>query len=837
MTKKVRLRIRDHLNLAYFWLGLMAALTILVAAAYNIYFERSGRERMEGQLESISHLKVAELVQWRRERLGDGEVFRGNASFIALVESYAYNKKDPTARLRLITWLRHVRESYDYDRAFLFDESGAELMAWPEEGVGDPSVAVAVKTKPSPTKTDFLDFYRNPVDGRVYLSVLAPLHGNSDDWALALRIDPEKYLYPYLKRWPLESRTAETLLVRKDGNDAQFLNPLRFRNDKALELRVPISPDSPRAPARAVLGQSGIFLGQDYRGIPVLSALAQVQNSPWYLITRMDVEEVHGNTRDRRLIMAILMMALLGAEATGVLATTRRWKLNALEKEAASERSVKASEERLRLALSAANQGLYDLNVQTGETIVNDTYAWMLGYDPAEFHETNAFWIERLHPDDKESVAETYRRYTAGEIQDYRVEFRQKTKEGAWKWILSLGKIVERSPDGLPLRMLGTHTDITARKAAEEALRASEDRLRRTLDDMMEGCQILSFDWRYLYLNDTAVLYSHSRREDLVGRTLFECYPGVQETELFAVLDACMKGRKADTTESEFRYPDGSHDWFQFNIQPTWEGLFILTLNITGRKRHEQELLDLNTILEQKVEERTAILQAKNHELEAFTYSVAHDLRAPLRGIAGFSRIVQEEYGVALGAEGGRLLDIVRSGAVKLDLLIAHLLEYARIGRSMPTMTELDMESLARSAYGNCADPEVLESFQVSFGEMPRAVADAGMMERVWINLLSNAVKYSAPAAIHRIELTGRTLEDTLEYTVRDYGVGFDPRYTVKLFGMFQRLHSEEVFPGSGIGLAIVRKLVELHGGKVWAEGKKGEGAIFRFTLPDRSTI
>jgi signal transduction histidine kinase len=352
---------------------------------------------------------------------------------------------------------------------------------------------------------------------------------------------------------------------------------------------------------------------------------------------------------------------------------------------------------------------------------------------------------------------------------------------------------------------------------------------------MMEGCQIISCGWRYLYLNDTAVRYSRSRKEDLLGKTLFECYPGVEDTELFKVLDSCMRARSSATTDSEFRYPDGTQEWFEFSIQPTFDGLFILTLNISDRKRHEQELLDLNRSLEQKVEERTAILQVKNRELEAFTYSVAHDLRSPLRGIDGFSRIVQEEYAEALGSEGGRLLGIIRSGAAKLDSLITNLLEYARIGRSLPTLSELDMEALARSAFGNCADPAVLDSFQISIGEMPKAIADPGMMERIWTNLLSNAVKYSIPAPIHRIELEGHKAKGTVEYVVRDHGVGFDPRYADKLFVMFQRLHAEESFPGSGIGLAIVRKLVELHGGKIWAEGTPGKGATFSFALPDRS--
>jgi PAS domain S-box-containing protein len=378
----------------------------------------------------------------------------------------------------------------------------------------------------------------------------------------------------------------------------------------------------------------------------------------------------------------------------------------------------------------------------------------------------------------------------------------------------------------------GIFRDITTRKAAEEALRTSEERLQRTLDQMMEGCLILSFDWRYVYINDTAVRHSRVARTDLIGRTLFECYPGIADTEFYGILSGCMQDRKTARVVLEFQYPDGLREWFEFNIQPTPEGLFMLTLDIGDRKRHEQQLIELNQSLEQKVEKRTALLQAKNQELEAFVYTVAHDLRAPLRGIDGFSRILQEEYADVLGQEGGRLLKVVRAGAGKLDRLILDLLEYARIGKSEPLLTQVDMKALVQNAIGSCADPATLGSFQIRIGDLPSAVADPGMMERVWTNLLSNAVKYSIPASVHSIEVEGRTVDNWIEYTVRDQGVGFDPRYSSKLFGMFQRLHSEESFPGTGIGLAIVRKLVESHGGRIWAEGRKDEGAVFGFALP-----
>lgn len=616
------------------------------------------------------------------------------------------------ARGRLLSWMRQFRSSYGYDRLFLFGSDGRLLMSYPETGTDDPTLAGAVPAHALGGSVSFFDFYRNPIDSRVYLSVMVPLGDAAGRALLAMRIDPEQYLYPYIKRWPTDSATAETLIVRREGDEVVFLNQLRFDAGAALTLRYPLSPDSSLPAARAALGERRVFSGIDYRGTNVLSALSPIDDSPWYLVARMDLAEINAGFLERRFIMTLLVSALLGAEAAGLVSLRRRWRIETLKREADAAAALRINEERLRLAIAAANQGLYDLNVITGEAVVNDEYAVMLGYDPADFHETNAAWMDRMHPDEKESVSRVYQDYAAGKIPEYRVEFRQRTKDGYWKWILSLGKLISWDSGGQPLRMIGTHTDITERKT------------------------------------------------------------------------------------------------------------------------HEQELSDLNADLERKVMERTAQLEASNKELQDFAYSVAHDLRAPLRSIDGFARILREEYLKELDGEGLRLVDIIRSSDQKMEKLISDLLEITRIGKTEQSFAFVDMRELAIDVFNNCADPAALSDFTLKVGELPAAMADSTMMRQVWTNLLSNAVKYSLPSSVHKIEIEGKVLDGMNVYSVKDYGVGFDPRYVGKLFGVFQRLHSSSEFPGSGIGLAIVKKIVERHGGRAWAESGLGEGAVFYFSLP-----
>jgi signal transduction histidine kinase len=247
---------------------------------------------------------------------------------------------------------------------------------------------------------------------------------------------------------------------------------------------------------------------------------------------------------------------------------------------------------------------------------------------------------------------------------------------------------------------------------------------------------------------------------------------------------------------------------------------------VAERRRTEAQVVVLNRDLE-----RTVLgLNASNRELEAFSYSVSHDLRAPLRAVDGFSRILLEDHAPQLDAEGKRLLDVVRSNARQMGKLIDDLLSFSRIGRQEMARLPVDMAALARSAFDGLGASGDTISFTV--GPLPAAEGDSSLMRQVWANLISNALKFTGPKAERFIQIEGRTEANSVVYSVKDNGVGFDMAYSKKLFGVFQRLHSSAEFEGTGVGLALVQRIVHRHGGKVWAEGKVGEGATFSFSLP-----
>jgi signal transduction histidine kinase len=237
----------------------------------------------------------------------------------------------------------------------------------------------------------------------------------------------------------------------------------------------------------------------------------------------------------------------------------------------------------------------------------------------------------------------------------------------------------------------------------------------------------------------------------------------------------------------------------------------------------------------QRAERSAADLTASNRELDAFSYSVSHDLRAPLRAIDGFSRILLEDYAERLDDEGRRLLGVVRGSAQRMGQLIDDLLALSRAGRTEMARTPTDMTALAGAVFAELTlDRTEGARVELRLGDLPPAAVDPALIRQVWTNLLGNAIKYTRPREHGVVEVTGDPEGDRLVYRVRDNGVGFDMELAGKLFGVFQRLHSAQEFEGTGVGLALVKRIVGRHGGEVWAEGRVGEGATFGFWLPRR---
>ncbi len=335
------------------------------------------------------------------------------------------------------------------------------------------------------------------------------------------------------------------------------------------------------------------------------------------------------------------------------------------------------------------------------------------------------------------------------------------------------------------------------------------------------------------------------RREEVVGRSSTALGVWVDARDRDRVFGQVLKSETARDLELEGRRRDGTP--FVGSVSARLVDVrgepHVLSVvhDVTDRnaareslERSAREIRELNAGLERRVAERTAELTEKNQELEAFVHSIAHDLRAPLRAIDGFSGILEEEHAARLGDEGRRLLVRVRSGARRMDRLLRDLVEYARAGSAGLRHERVDLGELARSAFEDVVPPDTRGSFRFVVGKLPAVRGDAALLRVVLRHLLANAVRSTAARPGECVEVRGRIEAGEVVCEVVDDGVGFDPAHAGRLFRVFERLQAGEGDDGTGIGLAIVRRIVERHGGSVRAEGRPGQGATFAFSLPER---
>ena len=542
----------------------------IVAAGYVYYrnYEKQYRSEVERQLSAIADLKVDGLVQWRKERLEDGAVFFKNGSFSGLVRRFFEKPADADAKRQLQDWLGRYLVHDSYEQVRLLDAQGVTHLSVPDD-LG-PVSSVTVQSASDVLRSGQVaiqDFYRNDHDQHIYLAVLVPVPDERDAGrplgVLVLRIDPEAYLYPFIKRWPTPSRTAETLLVRREGNEVVFLNELRFQKNVALTRRAPVDQKTLPA-ARAALGQEGVMEGIDYRGVQVVAALRTVPNSPWLLVARMDVAEIFAPLREQlRLVVALISALLLGAGA-GIALLWRQQRVRFYRERAENAR-------RMATVVRDSNDAITIQDFEGKITAWNRGAELMYGYSEAEALAAN---IDRLTTPGKVAEQKDFiRRLIAGEaITSF--ETQRVTKDGR---VLDVWMTVTKLMDeaGKPVGLASTERDITERKQAEEtlreneaALRASEEQYRAIFETASVG--IAQSDPRtgqWLHVNGKMCEITGYSADELLRMHLSEVIHPEDRQSNWEAFQRVVQGEQPDyRLEKRYIRKDGSLAWVNVNM-------------------------------------------------------------------------------------------------------------------------------------------------------------------------------------------------------------------------------------------------------------------------------
>jgi PAS domain S-box-containing protein len=690
----------------------------IISSGYIYYhnYRRNFRAETEQRLMSISDLKVHELEYYRRECMADASIFKDNPSFARLVQRFFEQPAAAAdAQRQLQDWLDKFSHLGDFDLARLLDAQGVNRLAAP--GGLKPvtsSVMRAASEVLRTGRTVFLDFYRDDDDDDhlTYLALLVPIDDPADAGrrlgVLVLRIDPITYLYPFIQGWPTPSKSAESLLVSRDGNQTTYLNELRFKAHIAPTPRLPLAGKK-HMPTLEDLENEGIMEVLDYRNVPVIATLRAIPDSPWFMVTKVDSAEVYKPVHER----LWLVVAMFGVMIFGTGALIRLiWQYQQgwyFREQVAAAKTLHQAQTTLQVAMDHSPVGIAIADAPDGTLrYVNDAGLMIRGGERDAI--INGIGIDQ---------------YVA-----------------SWHLLDFEGK---------PL-------------AAEEVPLTRAIRFGETCS-----------------------------REFIIRRDGGE--------------DRLVLAKAAPILDDQGKVVAG----------------IVAFMDLTERK-----------VMEEQLRLTLSDLQRSNRELEQFAYVASHDLQEPLRMVASFTQLLAQRYEDQLDAKAKKYISYAVDGAIRMQTLINDLLAFSRVGVQNLTRESVDTRAALDEARRNLSGLIEEKQAVITHGELPVLDGNHSQLVMLFQNLISNAIKFHA-AGPPQVHVSAQDSGYHWLFAIKDNGIGIDPQHAARVFVIFQRLHTREQYPGTGIGLAICKRIVERHGGKIWFESTPGHGTTFFFTLPKQS--
>ena len=876
-------KLSDALNTRYTYilaLVFMVLIVSVISAGYSYYksYERQYRSEIESQLSAIAELKVGELVHWRNERLGDAEIFYRNPNFSLLIEKYFQNGNDLQSIKSIRIWMEHILAAYQYDRLCLHDNKGNERLIFtntpePHSSKFNKSILEAIESG----KITFEDFYLNEYNNRIYLNISIPIFDTENNkkviGIIAMRIDPEEYLYPLINKWPTPSKTAEILLVRRDGNDALYLNELRYKKNTTLNLRIPLSEEK-EAAIQAVLGKKGIIEGVDYRGVPVIAYVCPIPDSPWFLVARMNISEVYAPLKERFWGIIILVVVLLigSCASIGLVWWKQRSKFNK-ERYQSTENIRKLN--RVYAVLSNINEAI--VRIRKPQELFEK--ACDIAIEKGGFQMA---WIGKIHTQTKKVDIVASKGITEDHFQ--KIDFNlnadvsisgiagQSIKNGVHvisnntqndNILLPLqnNSVIYgyKSLCAFPLKVFGNVWGVFNLYSSETGFFDEEE--IKLLDELaMDISFAIEFaekeTERKLSEGELRKL-SHAVEQSPISITITDPegiveYVNPKFSEVTGYYLNEVKGKNLGILNSGYHTKEfyeklwdtihSGKDWKgefynkKKNGELFWENAIVSPIvNENGDITHfigiEEDITEKKKMIEELIITKE-LAEQSNKLKDAFIANMSHEIRTPINGILGMTSLIRDTFHDNIKEEDEEMFTGIDFSCQRIIRTVEMILNYSRlqIGEFPVFRKELELSSICINLvneYILAAKNKSLDlTFQNDCGDTT-IFADEYSIIMAISNLIDNAIKYTEKGFINVILHKGN--HDEIILNVKDTGIGIDEGYLEKIFEPYrqEQMGYGRTYEGVGLGLSLVKKIVDLNNAKVSVISKKGEGSTF----------
>ena len=796
----------------------------MAVGSYVLYSSQKNRITAEKQneLATISHLKMQQIANWRSERLGNAESAFHNQSFINDVKDYSagVNKKENLNKISL--WVTYLKRIYNYSSILLLDKDKNIIVKTDNAELICPSGQSTIKQVLNLKKPILSDLHRN-ANGIIHLDLIIPLYADSESkkafsGILFFRIDPNQFLFPLIQTWPTPSKSSETVLVRREGNNVLFLNELKNKKNTALNYHRSLS-DKTSPAVRAVLGFTGNFEGVDYRGVNVLANIRRIPGTNWLIYAKVDKNEIFEPIRIQAVWIFLFTIGLI--LSTGVIVFVI-WRLQISN----SKREKLLLVKHFDYLMKYANDIIILSDLKGNIIEVNDKAVTTYGYTRSEILKIN---IEQLRASEL-SYLFTQRIEEIVTKGGLVYESSQIKKNGESFPVEISGRIIEVDGIGYLQSII---RDITERKQIEEALRSSEEVYRRlvnSLPDIIIRCDLKG---NILFVNDSNVqAYGFLDKNDLFGKNMFS-FIAPEYVEKAVNNAKLMLRQYIGPVEYKLVLANGEKADFEVNgdVLLNKEGIpygmvFILR-DIREQKHFEASLRSAKEMAEESDRLKTAFLS-----------NMSHEIRTPMNGILGFSELLDDD--TLTNTERKKFIQVISENSRHLLGVINDIIDISKIDSNQLSintvpfnlnklMDEVFMTYQNEKMFRNKSQLNILMHKSLS-DENSVIVSDDIRLRQILYNLLGNALKFTNEGFI-KFEYVIK--DDKLQFMVQDTGKGISKD---KQAIVFERFRQEEetytrYFGGSGLGLSISKGLAELLGGRIWMESAVGVGTMFFFTI------